>query len=152
MAKKTLIKEVDPRLASLVKLNIFSAISGFLFFIAIESGLNIYRVERLTGLSFSTLKNIYFLFYFIGFALSTIILHRLLQKWKTSLLSGLLLAVLWFPYFYLFIRIFKVLLPFTYHGDVPSAGTGFIVILGILLYPFYLIVINLLTGKSQNTF
>lgn len=148
MVNKSLIRGVKPKLTSLVKLNLLSAVSGFLFFIAVESGLNIYRVERLTGLSFTTLQNIYFMFYLIGFIFSTIMLHRLFKKYKTSLLSGFLLAVLWFPYFYIFIRTFSAFFPFSYQGDVPSAGTGFIVILGILLYPFYLIVINLFTSKE----
>lgn len=148
MAKRSLIRGVYPRLKSLLQLNILSAISGFLFFIAIESGLNLYRIERLTGLGFSTLKNIYFIFYILGFVFSTIILNYLTRKWKLGSMSRFLLAVLWFPYFYMFIRTYTTLFPFTNQGDVPSAGTGFIVILGILLYPFYLIIINLFTSKK----
>lgn len=148
MVNKSLIRGVKPKLTSLVKLNLLSAVSGFLFFIAVESGLNIYRVERLAGLSFTTLQNIYFMFYLIGFIFSTIMLHRLFKKYKTSLLSGFLLAILWFPYFYLFTRIFTTLFPFTSQGDVPSAGTGFVIILGILFYPFYLIMVSLFTGKN----
>lgn len=62
MVKRSLLGGVNHRLTALLKLNILSAISGFLFFISIESGLNIYRIERLTGLGFATLKK--YLFYF----------------------------------------------------------------------------------------
>lgn len=148
MVDKSFIRGVKPRLTSFLKLNILSAVSGFLFFIAVQSGLNIYRVERLTGLSVNMLQNIYFAFYIIGFLFSTIILIYLIKKWKISSMSRFLLAILWFPYFYLFNRIFTTLFPFTSQGDVPSAGTGFVVILGILLYPFYLMMISLFAGKE----
>lgn len=148
MVDKSFIRGIKPRLTSFIKLNLLSAVSGFLFFIAVQSGLNIYRVERLTGLSVNMLQNIYFAFYIIGFLFSTIILIYLIKKWKISSMSRFLLAILWFPYFYLFNRIFTTLFPFTSQGDVPSAGTGFVVILGILLYPFYLMMISLFAGKE----
>lgn len=148
MVDKSFIRGIKPRLTSFIKLNLLSAVSGFLFFIAVQSGLNIYRVERLTGLSVNMLQNIYFPFYIIGFLFSTIILIYLIKKWKISSMSRFLLAILWFPYFYLFNRIFTTLFPFTSQGDVPSAGTGFVVILGILLYPFYLMMISLFAGKE----
>lgn len=148
MVKRSLLGGVNHRLTALLKLNILSAISGFLFFISIESGLNIYRIERLTGLGFATLKNIYFIFFILGFVFSTIILAVLNRKWKFGSMSRFLLSVLWFPYFYLFVHTYTALFPFTYPGDLPSAGTGFIVILGILLYPFYLILISLFSSKA----
>jgi len=150
MVNKSFIRGVKPRLTSLVKLNIHNAASGFLFFIAVESGLNMYSVERFTELSFTTLQHIYFAFYIIGFIFSTIILSYLVRKLDTSSMSRFLLAILWFLYFHLCNRIFTTLFPFTYLGDVPSAGTRFVVILGILLHYFYLIVINRFAIKPKT--
>ena len=113
MVDKSFIRGIKPRLTSFIKLNILSAVSGFLFFIVVESGLNIYRVERLTGLSFTTLQHIYFAFYIIGFIFSTIILSYLVRKLDISSMSRFLLAILWFLYFHLFNRIFTTLFPFT---------------------------------------
>lgn len=148
MSKRSLIKDVNPTTNPMLALNVLSAVSGFLFFIAIETGLNLYRVQRLTGLGFAALKNIYFIFFILGSVFSTIILTVLNRKWKLGSMSRFLQAVLWFPYFYLFVRTYIALFPFTDPGDVPSAGTGFIVILGILLYPFYLILISLFASKE----
>lgn len=148
MEKRRLIRDVHPRINIFLKLNILSVISGFFIFIAIESGVNIYRFERVTGLGFDVLGKFYSVFYLVGFIFSTVALIFLIKKWMMGKPSRFWLAILWFPYFYIFNYISLSLFPFTDKGDIPSAGTGLIIISGIILYPFYLTFVNLFAAKE----
>jgi len=145
VGKSGLVTVVKSRKNTFLKLNVLSVISGLFLFIVIQSGLNIHRVERLTELGFNTLENIYIIFYIIGFLFLTGVLIFLTRKWMVGRLSRFWLTILWFPYFLIFNYIWISLFPLTYRGDIPSTGTGFIVILGMVFYPFYLLIINLIS-------
>ncbi|KAB3539060.1 hypothetical protein F8154_01110 [Alkaliphilus pronyensis] len=148
MNKKNLMSRVYSRKNAFLKLNILSAICGFFFAITIQSALNIYRIERLSKLGFNTLEVIYTIFYIVKLILLTWILIVLIRKWILGKLSRFWLTILWFPYFLVFNYIWISLFPLTYRGDIPSPGTGLIIMFGIILYPFYLAIVSLFASKG----
>ncbi|WP_233500632.1 MULTISPECIES: hypothetical protein [Paenibacillus] len=58
--------------------------------------------------------------------------------------------LLWLPYFLLFVFIFAVLFPMTNGGDDPNPATGLILLGMLVLYPFYIFLINWMSMFTKN--
>ncbi|QGH35236.1 hypothetical protein GI584_14785 [Gracilibacillus salitolerans] len=91
--------------------------------------------------------------------LFSVIIVIVSKYWLRGRFAAIWSALLWFPYCVLFVYICTRLFPITNQGDVPPPGTGFIVMGGLILYPFYIMILSMLsiaffkTKKSigQNT-
>lgn len=133
-----------------LKLNIISMLYALIVFTPFELMLNVYRISRLTGWSLDAvniLTNIALLSTFIG---GTLLVYFLTQKWLGQRKANLITAILWLPYFVLFVLAFAFLFPITYGGDDPGPAVGLLAIGGMLGYPFYILLLNSFSaGKDK---
>ncbi|ASN03885.1 hypothetical protein [Virgibacillus necropolis] len=137
-----------------LKLNAISALYGFIFFIASELMLNVYRISEITGWELGFVTNVGVAIYIIGFILSTTLFINVRRKWLENRKAIFWSIILWFPYFILFIYLFASLFPITNPANEPNPGVGLIIMGAVIFYPFYLLLINLvgagIVGKSNG--
>ncbi|MEK4294837.1 hypothetical protein [Paenibacillus sp. FSL R5-0914] len=55
-------------------------------------------------------------------------------------------TILWFPYLVLFINLFAAWFPITEAADRPVPVTGLIIIGAMIIYPFYIVMINIISS------
>lgn len=125
-----------------LKLNTVSLLYALMAAIPLELMLNVYRISRLTGWEIETvnvLTGIILVLILIGGAL---LHYRLTQNWLGFRKLNYLTAIMWFPYFILFLVLFAFLFPITYGGDTPNPVTGLLMMLGIMIYPFCILILN----------
>jgi hypothetical protein len=125
-----------------LKLNVVSILYALMVFVPLELTLNVYRISRITNWEVSTvniLNGVTFIIEIIG---GTILLHFLTKNWLDGRKANFWTAVLWMPYFVLLIYVFASLFPITYGGDDPNPVTGLLAIGGLLIYPFYILILN----------
>ena len=125
-----------------LKLNVVSILYALMVFVPLELMVNVYRISRLTTWKIGTiniLTGITFIFEIIG---GTILILFLTRKWLDGRKANLWTVILWVPYFVLFIYVFTSLFPITNVGDTPNPVTGLLVIAGLIVYPFYILILN----------
>ncbi|WP_233569866.1 hypothetical protein [Falsibacillus albus] len=59
-------------------------------------------------------------------------------------------AILWVPYFILFVYLIATTLPITDQGDKPNPATGLILIGALMAYPLYIQLINYIGYPSED--
>lgn len=79
-----------------------------------------------------------------------LLLILLTKKSLKGRIASFWTIILWFPYFILFVYIIASLFPITYEGDVPSPGAGFILIGLLIVYPFYILIINYISFTRDD--
>lgn len=133
-----------------LKLNFISILYALTLFIQTELMVNVYRLERLSGLTelntFVDYTNI------VIFVIAGIILFYLTKHLLGYRKVKYLISVLWIPYFYIFIHSFAYLFPFTDPQEEPLPGLGLLIIGMVIIFPFYAAFINsisTLTLKHQ---
>ncbi|WP_223067632.1 hypothetical protein [Paenibacillus caui] len=134
-----------------MKLNSLSALYAFVFFVQTELMLNVYRIARITGWNNNLASTAVNLAIFLVFALSSILCYfstkKLLGIKKIKYIS----SVLWIPYYFIFIKLFSSLFPITNPQEMPLPGVGLVVIAALIIYPFYISLINfLVTIRASN--
>ena len=125
-----------------LKLNVVSILYALMVFVPLELMVNVYRISRLTTWEIDTvniLTGITLIFEIIG---CTILILFLTKKWLDERKANLWTVILWVPYFVLFIYVFTSLFPITNVGDTPNPVTGLLVIAGLIVYPFYILILN----------
>ena len=135
-----------------IKLNVISALYAFVFFISFELWINFYRIYRLTGLEGNVLNTMIMVLHIFGIIMCSFLFFVLIKKWMGGKLLIYWSTILWFPYFILFTFVFAYLFPFTNQGDKPSAGTGFLFLVELIIYPFYLVFINFIGTTLSGHF
>ncbi|WP_143812130.1 hypothetical protein [Paenibacillus sp. VTT E-133280] len=55
-------------------------------------------------------------------------------------------TILWYPYLNLFINLFAAWFPITEAADKPVPVTGLIIIGAMIIYPFYIVMINIIAS------
>jgi len=129
-------------LSYFLKLNVVSILYALMVFVPLELMVNVYRISRLTTWEIDTvniLTGITLIFEIIG---CTILILFLTKKWLDERKANLWTVILWVPYFVLFIYVFTSLFPITNVGDTPNPVTGLLVIAGLIVYPFYILILN----------
>ena len=112
--------------------------------------LNVYRISRLTNWEIGTvniLTGITLIFEIIG---GTILILFLTKKWLDGRKANFWTVILWVPYFVLFIYVFASLFPITNGGDTPNPVTGLLAIGGLIVYPFYILILNSVCTTSDD--
>ncbi|GGF99126.1 hypothetical protein [Paenibacillus aceti] len=128
-----------------LKLNGLSTLYGLHFAIQIELLMNTYRLARVTEMDLAkantmigwTVLLIWIATSFLMYGLTKVLLGSRKIKFWTS--------VLWIPYAAAVIYAFGSLFPITDRGEMPSPVMGLILIGAAFLYPFYIILINMLS-------
>jgi hypothetical protein len=111
---------------------------------------NVYRITRLTGWDIGKVNNLNTTILFADIILGSIVLYLLTVKWLGRRKLNYITILLWVPYFILFVYIIASLFPITYRGDTPNPATGLLVIGMLLVYPIYILIINLMSSISGH--
>ena len=132
------------------KLHVLSILYALMVFVPIELMVNVYRISRVTNWEVGTvsmLTNVTLVIEIVG---GTILLLFLTKKWLGERKANFFTAILWIPYFVLLIYIFTSLFPLTNRGDTPNPVTAFFVIGGLIVYPFYKLILDLLCITNEK--
>ncbi|KAB8126025.1 hypothetical protein F9U64_21035 [Gracilibacillus oryzae] len=132
-----------------LKLNVVSMVYAFLIFVPIELMANVYRISRLTNWQIDTVHIVTLLVILIEVIAGTMILFYLSKKWLDGRKANFWTAILWLPYFLLMMYVFASLFPITNGGDVPNPVTGLFIIGGLIVYPVYIVIINIIGVKKD---
>ncbi|MGP4042486.1 hypothetical protein ACTWP4_21640 [Gracilibacillus sp. D59] len=132
-----------------LRLNVVSILYALIVFVPLEIMLNVYRISRLTNWEIGTVNIMTGLTLIVEIIGGTILLYFLTKKWLDGRKANFWTVILWAPYFVLFIYVFTSLLPITYGGDSPNPVTGLFAIGGLIVYPFYILILNFV-GMTSN--
>ncbi|WP_129692224.1 hypothetical protein [Gottfriedia acidiceleris] len=132
-----------------LKLNIVSALYGFLAFLFINSLLSSEQIQGLTGLNMNLVWNIS-----IGVAILLlialfVIIPLLTKKWLECRLWSLFSSVLWFPYFVLFFVLNAFLFP-NNNIDDDNFGAGLIMMFFLIFYPVYILITTFIGTRLKK--
>lgn len=125
------------------KLNVLSVLYALLLFILIELPANIYRISRIMGLELGKVDTMLFMIKLVLFILSSIGFVWITKKYMKGNKSVYITTLLWLPYLLLFFNRFATWFPITDPADKPAPVTGLIAIGAMIMYPFYIAMINL---------
>lgn len=121
-----------------------------MIFIPLELMINVYRISRITNWNIGTVNMLTGITIIVEFIVGTILLFFLTKKWMKGRKSSFGTAILWIPYFVLFVYILASLFPVTYEGDVPSSATGLLAIGALIAFPFYVLIVNSMGITSKR--
>lgn len=128
----------------ILKLNIVSILYALMIFIPLELMLNVYRISRMTNWGIDTVIIVTGVTLLLELIVGSILLVYLTKSWLGERKANFWTLILWVPYFVLFIYGFASLFPITNGGDVPNPVTGLVAIGGLIGYPFYILVLNMI--------
>lgn len=124
----------------LLKINAFSILYAFVLFLALELGLNFYRISDLFSLSHDVVLKMVMVLYFVGLIVCSFLFFKIAKKWMEKRKASFWSIILWFPYYILFTNLF----PITDSRHEAEAGVGFAIMFAVFLYPLYLMILNVL--------
>ncbi|SEN02173.1 hypothetical protein SAMN05192533_10875 [Mesobacillus persicus] len=133
-----------------LKLNVVSILYALMLFIPLELMLNVYRISRITNWEIGTVNILTGVTLIIEIIGGTILLVFLTKKWLGERKANFWTGILWAPYFVLFIYLFASLFPITYGGDGPNPVTGLLAIGGLIVFPFYILILNFFSMTSDG--
>ncbi|ENH95549.1 hypothetical protein J416_15567 [Gracilibacillus halophilus YIM-C55.5] len=134
-----------------LKLNAISILYALMIFIPVQLVMNVYRISRLTSWEIGTIISLTGVILLIEVTVGTIMLYSLTKKWLNGRKANLWTVILWIPYFVFFIYIFASLFPITYGGDSPNPASSLLIIGGLIVYPFYILILNFLNMTFVKT-
>jgi len=131
-----------------LKINAISIIYAVALLIPLEGLLNVYRLNRTTGISSNVIWYGSF-FIGIGLAIAALSLSSLLHMSyrKVQKVS----CILWLPYFLGMVYLMNRLFPMTNEGDSPGPIVGFILIGSLLMYPFFLLITSSIVRSTSES-
>lgn len=132
------------------KLNVVSILYALMIFVPIQFMGNVYRISRLTGWDIGAVNALSFILNVVIFICGTIIQFFLTIKWLEGRRANVWTAILWVPYFILFVYLIVSLFPITYKGDDPNPVTGLIAMAALISFPFYILLIHSMGFISQK--
>lgn len=133
-----------------LKLNVVSILYALMVFVPLELMLNVYRISRITDWEIDTVNIVTGVTLIVEIIGGTILLVFLTKKWLGERKANFWTVILWIPYFVLFIFIFASFFPVTYGGDAPNPVTGLLAIGGLLVFPFYILILNFFGMTSDD--
>ncbi|QUG41268.1 hypothetical protein KD050_18630 [Psychrobacillus sp. INOP01] len=125
-----------------LKLNVVSILYALMVFVPLELMLNVYRISRLTNWEIGTVNILTGITLIIEIIGGTMLIFFLTKKWLGGRKANFFTVILWVPYFVLLIYVIASLFPITNGGDTPNPVTGLLAIGGLIVYPFYILILN----------
>lgn len=132
------------------KLNVVSIIYALMLFVPLELIFNIYRITRLTNWEIGMVIIVICVTLIIEIIGGTILIYFLNKKWLDGRKAKFWTVILWIPYLILFIYVFALLFPMTYGGDSPNPVTGILALVGLIAYPFYILILNFVSMTNED--
>lgn len=133
-----------------LKLNVVSILYALLIFFPLELMLNVYRIIRLANWEIGTVKILIGVTLIMDIIGVTIIILYLTKKWLDRRKANFWTVILWIPYFVFLVYVFAVIFPITNGGDAPNPVTGLLAIGGLIVYPFYILILNFVGIESDD--
>lgn len=133
-----------------IKLNVVSILYALMILVPIELMVNVYRISRLTEWNIGTVNIFISVTTIVVCIFGTILLFFLTKWWMKGRKANFWTVILWVPYFVLFVYLIASLFPTTYGGDAPNPVTGFLAIGALIIFPIYIVIINLLGYKNDD--
>lgn len=125
-----------------LKLNVVSMMFALVMFVPAELLINVYRLNRLTGLDFGVIEIATLLINVIILVSVSWLIVRLNSRWLGIRKANYWTILLWFPYFILFTMLFSYFFPITNRGDAPNPVTGLMLLMGFICMPIYILILN----------
>lgn len=125
-----------------IRLNALSAIFALLPFIISELLVNVYRINRITGIEIDEIHKFTSIVSYVSLIIIFVIFVPLVLLFLPSKITNFVTAIMWFPYYCLYVYFFASLFPATNPADDPNPVSGLIVIAILLLFPFLLAGVN----------
>src|SRR5699024_4113434 len=132
-----------------LKLNVMSMLYSLIIFVPVQFMGNVYRISRLTNWDIRMVNSLFGMTIIIGMILGTILIYYLTKNWMKIRKANFWTIILWIPYFILFVFIITSLFPVTHGGDAPNPATGLLVIGLLMVFPFYILMINFLSYNNS---
>jgi hypothetical protein len=133
-----------------VKINVISMSYALMILIPVELMVNVYRLTRLTGWEIKTVMNVSGFLTVSILLMGTVSLYFLTGKWMEGRKASYWTAVLWFPYFALFIYSIATFFPTTNGGDAPNPATGLVMVGALVAFPFFVLALNFLSINMED--
>lgn len=131
-----------------LKLNGVSALYAISFLIQVQLMVNVYRIERITGLSnIAGYADILIIIVFLFFSILCYFLTKHLFGRKKL---KYIIPVLWMPYFWMFNSIFVSLYPITDPGEKPLPAIGIVIMGHYIFSTFVIILINIFSSLRSR--
>jgi hypothetical protein len=137
-------------LLTFLKLNGLSALYALVLFVQAELMVNVYRIERITGLSNENVYKYINLTIILVYVSFSILCYFITKSQLGTRKIKYVISVLWIPYFYIFICTFASLYPITNPGEEPLGGIGLLLIGIAIIFPFYIALINFVATIRTN--
>lgn len=137
-----------------LKLNALSAIFAVLPFIMSELLVNVYRINRITGVEIVVINKVSTIIGLVCLSFSIVTFALMIKKrFLPSIKANLFSSITWVPYYWLYVRMFAYQFPMNNPADDANPASGLIIIAGLLLYPFILAGMNAIALflKSHNS-
>ena len=132
------------------KLNVVSIIYALMVFAPLELIFNIYRITSLTNWGIGMVNFMICVTLIIEVIGGTILIFFLTKKWLDGRKTKFWTVILWVPYFILFIYVFASLFPMTDGGDSPNPVIGLLALVGLIAYPFYILILNFVSMTNED--
>lgn len=133
-----------------LKLNVISILYALMVFVPLELMLNVYRTSRIINWEIGIVNILTGVTLIVEFIGGTKLLIFLTKKWLGERKGNFWTVILWAPYFVLFIYIFASLFPITYGGEAPNPVTGLLAIGGLIVFLFYVLILNFFCVTSDD--
>lgn len=119
-----------------IRLNALSAIFALLPFIISELLVNVYRINRITGIEINDINKVISIVNYVSLIMIFVIFVPLVLQFLPSKITNFFTSIIWFPYYCLYVYFFAVLFPPKNPADDPNPVSGLIIIVILLLFPF----------------
>ena len=133
-----------------LKLNLVSLLYSVNAIIPLELMINVYRFNRLTNWKIGTINTLIGVMMIALMISGTFLLYSLTRKCLNRRKSNFWTTILWVPYFVLLVYLLASLFPIVHGGDTPNPATGFLAIGGLIIYPFYILIVNVVCMASDD--
>lgn len=130
-----------------VILNVFSALYALVLFLQLQLMGNIYWIARITNWSINTANMLVGTFNLIVFIFTSILFYLITRKYLSKVKLRFLITLLWIPYYAIFTLFLS---PAMVRGEEPPPVLGLLFIGVFLIYPFYIILINVISSEDMQ--
>ncbi|TMU87020.1 hypothetical protein FGG79_02445 [Bacillus sp. BHET2] len=127
-----------------LKVNLMSILYALMILVPTELMVNVYRLSRRTGWDIATVNDVSGFLIMADLILGTVLFYLITKNWMGKRKESYWTSILWFPYFILFVYVTATFFPTTYRGDTPNPASGIVLIGMLIVYPFYILVMNFL--------
>lgn len=126
----------------LIRLNALSAIFALLPFIISELLVNVYRINRITGIEIDDINKVTSIACYVSLIIIFVIFVPLVLHFLPLRITNFFASIMWFPYYCLYVYFFAALFPAKNPADDPNPVSGLIIIAILLLFPFLIVGVN----------